>query len=121
MAKKIKHAHPDKIELYDKIISVIPDLQRKGAANAYTSLNGHMFSFISKTGEIGLRLPKEELEKYNKKYDSGPLIQYDRVMREYVIVSDELLKDTKTMRKYFKISYEYISTLKPKPTKKKKK
>jgi hypothetical protein len=40
-------------------------------------------------------------------------------MKEYVTVPDSLLKNTKALQPYFKMSYEYIGTLKPKPTKKK--
>jgi TfoX/Sxy family transcriptional regulator of competence genes len=40
-------------------------------------------------------------------------------MKEYVTVPDSLLRDTKTLQKYFQLSYEYINSLKPKRTKKK--
>jgi len=42
-------------------------------------------------------------------------------MKEYVTVPDSLLKDTKTLQQYFQLSYEYVKSLKPKPTKKTKK
>jgi TfoX/Sxy family transcriptional regulator of competence genes len=38
-------------------------------------------------------------------------------MKEYVTVPDALLKNPKTLEKYFAISYEYAKTLKAKPTK----
>ena len=59
---KAPNAPPDKLELYDAGLATIPDLHRKGAANAYTSLNGHMFSFIDKTGTMSLRLPTVQRE-----------------------------------------------------------
>ena len=40
---------PDKIALYDKLIATNPKIERKGASNPYTSLNGHMFWFLSCT------------------------------------------------------------------------
>ena len=40
-------------------------------------------------------------------------------MKEYVEVPDSLLKKTKELQPYFKMSYEYAKTLKPSPTKKK--
>ncbi len=40
-------------------------------------------------------------------------------MKEYVTLPDSLLKNTKVLQPYFQMSYEYIKTLKPKPTKKK--
>jgi len=41
-------------------------------------------------------------------------------MPEYVAVPDKLLEETKTLKKYFDISYKYAQTLRPKPTTKKK-
>jgi hypothetical protein len=36
-----------------------------------------------------------------------------------VAVPDSLLEHTKELRKYLEMSYQYVKTLKPKPTKKK--
>jgi TfoX/Sxy family transcriptional regulator of competence genes len=121
MAKKAPKAPADKVELYDKIIATNPDVVRKGAANVYTSLNGHMFSFMDEKGELSLRLPKEEREAFIKKYKTKLSFQYNTVMKEYVVVPDELLRKTKSLKKYFDMSYEYAGSLKPKPTTKKKK
>jgi TfoX/Sxy family transcriptional regulator of competence genes len=38
-------------------------------------------------------------------------------MKEYVTVPDSLLGNTKELRKYFDLSYQYVQTLKPKPSK----
>jgi TfoX/Sxy family transcriptional regulator of competence genes len=40
-------------------------------------------------------------------------------MKEYVTVPDKLLENTEELKKYLDLSYEYVKTLKPKPTKKK--
>jgi len=69
------------------------------------SVNGHMFSHLSKTGTLVLRLPKEEREAFLEKYDTSLYESYGAIMKEYVIVSAELLENTEA--------------LKPKPTKKK--
>jgi TfoX/Sxy family transcriptional regulator of competence genes len=42
------------------------------------------------------------------------------IMKEYVAVPENLLKNTKELRTYLDISYEYVKTLKPKPQKKSK-
>jgi hypothetical protein len=69
MAKKNESAHsPELIALYDKLVQTIPELERKGAAIPYTSLNGHMFSYLSKEGKLALRLPKESIEDFLKKH-----------------------------------------------------
>lgn len=111
----------DKLELYEKLVKTNPKIERKGAANPYTSLNGHMFSYLNQSGSLALRLPNDEREKFLKKYKTTLFEAYGAVMKEYVTVPDSLLKDTKTLQRYFQLSYEYIKTLKPKPTKKPKK
>jgi len=109
----------DKLELYEKLVKTNPKVERKGAANPYTSLNGHMFSYLNASGSLALRLPAAEREKFLKKYKATLFVAYGAVMKEYVTVPDSLLRDTKTLRRYFQLSYDYIKTLKPNPSKKK--
>lgn len=40
-------------------------------------------------------------------------------MKEYVVVPESLLKKTSELKVYLGMSYDYVKTLKPKPTKKK--
>jgi hypothetical protein len=109
----------DKLEPYEKLVRTNPKVERKGAANPYTSLNGHMFTYLNPSGSLALRLPQDEREKFLKKYKTTLFEAYGAVMKEYVTVPDSLLKNTKALAPYFQMSYEYIKTLKPKPTKKK--
>lgn len=106
---------------YEKLVKTNPKVERKGAANPYTSLNGHMFTYLNQSGSLALRLPEGKREKFLKKYKAALFVAYGAVMKEYVTVPDSLLKDTKTLQRHFQFSYEYIKTLKPKPTKKTKK
>ena len=46
----------DALKQYEKLIATNPNVERKGATMPYTSLNGHMFSFLTKTGTLALRL-----------------------------------------------------------------
>jgi hypothetical protein len=78
-----------------------------------------MFSYLHPSGSVALRLPEEEREKFLKKYDTNLFEAYGVVQKEYVTVPDALLKNTKELRKYFGLSYRYVQTLKPKPSKKK--
>jgi len=111
----------DKLSLYDKLIATMPEIERKGAANPYTSYNGHMFSLLlGPKGVMALRLPEEQREKFLKKYNTTQYEAYGAVMREYATVPDALLKDTKSLQKHLAMSYAYVKTLKPKPTTKKK-
>ena len=107
------------LELYEKLVETIPEIERKGAANPYTSVTGHMFSHLTPAGTFALRLPKEELEKFLTKYKTTLFESYGVVKKEWVVVPASLLKDTKTLRGYFRLSYEFVKTLKPKPTTKK--
>lgn len=123
MAKKERSDVPlERLEAYDKAIATIPDLQRKGAKNPYTSLNGHMFSFFNKEYQLSLRFSEEEKEAFITSHEgSGPSISYGAVMRGYALIPDDILFDEKALAKYMKQSYNYIASLKPKPTKKPKK
>jgi TfoX/Sxy family transcriptional regulator of competence genes len=111
----------NKLELYEKLVKTNPKVERKGAANPYTSLNGHMFTYLNASGSLALRLPENERGKFLKKYKTKLFEAYGAVMKEYVTVPDNLLKDTKTLQQYFQLSYEYVKSLKPKPTTKTKK
>jgi TfoX/Sxy family transcriptional regulator of competence genes len=109
----------DKVALYDQLIATIPEIKRKGATNPYTSLNGHMFTLLHQSRSLAIRLPEDEREEFLKKYKTTLFKAYGATMEEYVAVPDALLKNTKDLQKYLALSYEYVKTLKPKPTKKK--
>jgi len=113
-------APPEVIALYDKLVATNPKVARKGATVPYTSVNGNMFSYLSKEGKLELRLPPAEREAFLKKYKAKLCEAYGKVQPEYVEVPDSLLASTKELKKYFDASYAYVSTLKPKPTSKKK-
>jgi hypothetical protein len=107
-------APADKLALYEKLIATLPQVERKGAANPYTSLNGHMFTLLGHSGAMALRLPQDEGEQFLKKYKTTLFQAYGAVMKEYVTVPDALLKNTKALQPYLRKSYEYVKTLKPK-------
>ncbi len=109
---------PEKLELYEKVVATIPGIQRKGATHPYTSLNGHMFSCLHPPGSLALRLPENERERFLKRYKTTLFEANGIVQKEYVTVPDTLLKNTKELRQYFELSYQYVRTLKPKPSKK---
>jgi hypothetical protein len=122
MAKAAAVGAPaDKLELYEKLVATNPKVERKGATVPYTSLNGHMFSYLSKEGKLAMRLPPVEREAFLKKYNARLCQAYGVVQPEYVEVPDSLLAATRELKKYFEFSYAYVSTLKPKATAKKKK
>ena len=115
----IRARRADKVALYDKLIATHPKVERKGAANPYTSLNGHMFTLLHQSSSLAIRLPERKREEFLKKHKTTLFEAYGAVMKEYVAVPDRLLKNTKALQKYLEFSYEYVKTLKPKPSKKK--
>jgi TfoX/Sxy family transcriptional regulator of competence genes len=119
MPSKKKSATNDRTALYEALIASIPAIERKGDANPYTSLNGNMFTLLHQQ-KLAIRLPETEREKFLKKYQTKLFEAYGTVKKEYVAVPDELLENTKELKKYLVSSYEYAKTLKPKPTTKKK-
>lgn len=120
MGAKPKNMQPSEtIALYDKLIATHSGIERKGAANPYTSVNGNMFTLLSPSGAMALRLPEDERKKFIDKYKTALFEAYGAVMREYVAVPADLLANTKVMKKYLAISHEYAKGLKAKPTKKK--
>ncbi len=115
---KTPSAPADRLELYEKLVATNPKVERKGAAVPYTSLNGHMFSYLSKEGKLALRLPPETREAFMEKYKAKLCQAYGVVQPEYVEVPDAVLAATRELKKYFDASYDYVACLKPKPAKK---
>jgi len=120
MSEMAKDEYSVRLRLYEKLVATSPRVTRKGASMPYTSSNGHMFSFLSKDGRMALRLQAGERASFIEKYKTELCVQHGAVMKEYVVVPDDLLENTKELKPYFDSSYEYVSSLKPKPTKKKK-
>lgn len=121
MAKKESKRIPeDKRKLYEQLISCISGIElRTNFGFPYTSLNGHMFSLLSKSGYVGIRLPKAERERFLEAYNSslyqpepGPLL------KEYVTIPNDLLERPQDLKMYLEASLDYVKTLKPKPQKK---
>ena len=112
---------PEQIEAYDRLLATHPEIERKGKNLLYTSVNGHMFTIFSTEAKFGIRLPKAEREAFLEEYDTTILRSYGHNMPEYVTVPDDLFEDTGTLAPYLAISYDYVTSLKPKPTKKPKK
>jgi hypothetical protein len=118
MTQTARDDYGENLKLYDKLVATNPLVQRKGATVPYTSLNGHMFSYLAKSGELALRLPAGVRETFLKKYKTTLCAQYGIVQKEYVMVPGTLLKKTRELKTYFDLSYAYVGSLKAKPTKK---
>jgi hypothetical protein len=121
MAKAKAAAPADTVASYERLVATQPGVERKGATLPYTSVNGHMFSLLTRDGTLALRLPKAEREAFLKRYQTVLCEQYGAVLPEYVVVPDALLPKTRELQRFFGISYAYVSALKPKPTTRRKK
>ena len=105
------------LALYDALIAFIDGLKRKGKKIPYTSINGHMFSFLADDGTLCLRLSAADRDAFMQSVNADPVMQYGKIMKEYVALPAELLDDTDVAAVYFAQSFDYVLSLKPKPTK----
>ena len=53
-----------------------PNIERKGAALPYTSVNGNMFSILTADSTLALRLPTPGREAFLKRYNTTLSTQY---------------------------------------------
>jgi hypothetical protein len=106
----------DVLGLYDQIIATQPDVKRKGATMPYTSQNGHMFSFLTPEGHLALRLPSPERQAFLASYHTRLCEQHGKVLEEYVVVPDSLLRNVDELAQHFRTSYAYVTSLRPKRT-----
>ena len=108
----------DKLELYKQLLDTHPEVELKGGKKLpYTSMNGHMYTQLTKAGKVGLRLGKADREAFMEKYDAQPLMNYGAVIKEHVEVPDDLLERTDELAPYLAMSHDYVQTLKPKKKK----
>jgi hypothetical protein len=64
MAPQKKSSAPaPEVALYDQLIATNPKIERKGAANPYTSLNGNMFTLLHQS-RLAIRLPEDKREEF---------------------------------------------------------
>ena len=70
MAVKGSNVPKEQLDLYKKLVSTDPQTELKEDTVPYTSLNGHMFSYINE-GSLVLRLSEEDKAAFEKKY-KGP-------------------------------------------------
>jgi hypothetical protein len=104
----------EKLELYDRLIRERPHIERKGVGLPYTSVNGHMFSFLSASGTLALRLPEESREAFLARYGTTLFVAHGATLKEYVEVPEKLFANTVELLPHLDQSYEYVQSLKPK-------
>jgi len=109
----------EQLKKYDDLVALHPKFERLGKTMPYTAANTHMFSLLNKDAEFGIRLSKESQEKFKEKYNTTIYKSYGAVMKDYVLVPEEMLDRPKQLFKYLNESYEYVMSLPANPRKKK--
>ena len=104
------------LQRYDDLIAANPTIKRSGASMPYTSVNGHMFSFLDPSGRMSLRLSPDDRTVFMDRYDTVLSEQHGRVMKEYVVVPDALLQQVGDLSDWLMRSHRWVSGLKPKAT-----
>ena len=107
----------ERLDQYERLVATLPGVERKGKTVPYTSVNGHMFSFLTPTGSLALRLPTGDREAFIDRFATGLHEAHGTVLKEYVSVPDELFANTVEAAPYLAASHAYVASLKPKPTK----
>src|SRR5438270_3811189 len=110
-AKKTTPIPAAKLALYDTLLASKPSIERKGATIPYTSTNGKMFTYLSPSGDLRLRLPDEERVAFMKKYRTGPVVQHGVVMKDWVAVPAALSGRVAELKPYVEKSYVYAAQL----------
>ncbi|KAA3645552.1 MAG: hypothetical protein DWQ07_12500 [Chloroflexi bacterium] len=104
----------EKLAFYDELVEKCPRFERKGKTGPYTSANGHMFSFLNKDAEFGIRFSKEVQEKYIEEFDTTLFKSHGAVMRGYILIPDHMFEDLDKLAELLDESYDYVMSLKPK-------
>ena len=102
------------LKLYDEIVSKCSRFDRKGKTMPYTSANGHMFSLLNKAGELGIRFSKDVQKKYMEEYSTTFFKSYNAIMRGYILITKDMLKDLNNVAKLLDESFDYVMSLEPK-------
>jgi len=104
----------EKLKIYDALVAKCPRFERKGKTGPYTSANGHMFSFLNKAGELGIRFSKEVQQKYLEEFSTTIFKSHGAVMRGYILIPESMLEDLDRLAGLLNESYDYVMSLEPK-------
>ncbi len=100
--------------VYDSLISVNPNIERKGKTMPYTSANGYMFSQLNKAGEIGIRLSKDVGDALMEKHNTTKFKSYGSFMKDYVLIPESMFEDLAFLSSVLQQGLEHVMSLPPK-------
>ncbi|MEO0981103.1 MAG: hypothetical protein AAFX03_00455 [Pseudomonadota bacterium] len=98
--------------VYDRACAAA-GLERKGKNLVYTSANGHMYSQMNKSGELGVRLPKDRQKEMAAEHGAGPFKSYGATMRDYICFTDTMLEDEALIAALLKEGLAFVENLPP--------
>lgn len=104
----------ERLAVYDSPVAKCPRFERKGKTMPHTSANGYMFSLLNKDSEIGIRFSKEVQGKYIEKFKTTIYMSYGAIMKGYILIPEEMLKDSDAFADLLNESYDYVMSLEPK-------
>lgn len=99
------------LAIYENLLQKCDRFERKGKTVPYTSANGHMFSFINKEGDLGIRFSKSVQEKYFEKYQTSYFKSHNAVMRGYIHITDKMMMNEDDLVLLLNESYDYVMSL----------
>lgn len=100
----------ENLVIYDRICH-LANIERKGKTMPYTSSNGYMFSALNKDGELGIRFSKERQHEYFEKFETTYFKSYGSVMKDYVLITEDLLQNESVVSSLLRESYNYVNSL----------
>ena len=100
----------ENLTFYDKICKLV-NIERKGKAMPHTASNGYMFSALNKDGELGIRFSKEKQHEYFEKFETTHFKSYGSVMKDYVLIPEDLLQNESVVSSLLRESYNYVNSL----------
>lgn len=104
-----------RLEAYERLVASQLGLERKGASLPYTSINGHMSSFVDGTG-VAIRLTATDRAAFIERFGSRLHEAHGTIMKEFVTVPDALLDDLAALQPWFTKSRAHVASLRPKTT-----
>jgi len=104
------------LERYDRLIETIAGLERKGASIPYTSVNGHMSSYLTEHGSLVLRLSGSDRDRFIAAYSTRLHEAYGIVQKEFVDVPDDLFAAVDRLAPWFAAGHAWVAGRKPKAT-----
>jgi len=103
-----------KLKIFDEIVQLSTNSERKGKKKIYTSANGYMYAILNAAGEIGFQISKEDQKAFDAEFDTAPLLSYGAVMKDYVKIPERLFTEKTMLANWLDKAHNYVMTLKPK-------